>query len=107
MPAKITRHRAMFARQSRDVARRNINEPLLGNPALLVVFIFQPPVINNLPHILEILETTRTSVPLIQINVTDATNDEICCTLPFTLPNTFNFKLVTYLLCQLKMMHSD
>ena len=54
---------------------------------------FQPPVINNLPHIHEILETTKTGVMLFQINVTDATNDEICCTLPFTLPNTFNFVL--------------
>ncbi|VDI63643.1 Hypothetical predicted protein [Mytilus galloprovincialis] len=53
----------------------------------------EPPIINNLPHIIEILETTKTALPLFQINVTDATKDEICCTMPFTLPNTFNFEL--------------
>ncbi|CAG2239961.1 INO80E [Mytilus edulis] len=53
----------------------------------------EPPIINNLPHIIEILETTKTALPLFQINVTDATKDDICCTMPFTLPNTFNFEL--------------
>ncbi|XP_052068612.1 uncharacterized protein LOC127707895 isoform X1 [Mytilus californianus] len=53
----------------------------------------EPPIINNLPFITEIVETTKTALPLFKINVTDATKDEICCTMPFTLPNTFNFEL--------------
>lgn len=53
----------------------------------------EPPIINNLPYITEIVETTKTALPLFKINVTDATKDEICCTMPFTLPNTFNFEL--------------
>ena len=57
------------------------------------IVLFQPPIINNLPYIHEILETTKTAVPLFMINVTDATNDDVCCTLPFTLPNSPNFVL--------------
>ena len=57
------------------------------------IVLFQPPIINNLPYIHEILETTKTAVPLFMINVTDATNDDVCCTLPFTLPNSLNFVL--------------
>ena len=52
-----------------------------------------PPIINNLPYIHEILETTKTAVPLFMINVTDVTNDEVCCTLSSTLPNSLNFVL--------------
>ncbi|XP_052069551.1 uncharacterized protein LOC127708599 isoform X3 [Mytilus californianus] len=50
-----------------------------------------PPIINNLPSILEISESTTSSIFLYTINVTDATNDEICCTLAYTLPVSHNF----------------
>ncbi|CAG2244568.1 unnamed protein product [Mytilus edulis] len=53
-----------------------------------------PPIINNLPSILEISESTTSSIFLYTINVTDATNDEICCTLAYTLPVTYNFKFI-------------
>lgn len=53
----------------------------------------QPPIVTNLPYILEIIETTREALPLYQINVIDATNDPICCTMPYSVPASFNFEL--------------
>ncbi|XP_052071113.1 uncharacterized protein LOC127709547 [Mytilus californianus] len=51
-----------------------------------------PPIINNLPSIHEISESTKSTIFLYTINVTDATYDPLCCTLSYTLPNSYNFQ---------------
>lgn len=56
---------------------------------------FQPPTVTNLPHIVELLETTRSALPLYQIDVVDLTNDPMCCTMPFSIPYSYNFELRT------------
>ena len=52
---------------------------------------FQPPRFNNLPSVIEIDEETSPYVNLFTINVTDPTNDDICCTLERVSPQTENF----------------
>ena len=53
--------------------------------------IYQPPKFNNLPSVIEIDEDTAPYTVLFTINVTDPTNDDICCTLERVSPQTENF----------------